>query len=44
MSSLTRRQMARRRAGRSIPWSTLIMGLLVVLVCVAAFLLGRGGI
>lgn len=44
MSSLTRRELARRRHGRSVPWSALILGLLVVLVCAAAFLLGRGGI
>jgi hypothetical protein len=44
MSSLTRRQLARRRSGRVVPKAVLVVGLLVVLVCAAAFLFGRGGI
>lgn len=44
MSSLTRRELARRRPGRSVPWAGLALALLVVMVCAAAFLLGRGGI
>jgi hypothetical protein len=44
LSSCSRRELARRRPGRNVPWAALIMGLLVVLVCAAAFLLGRGGI
>jgi hypothetical protein len=44
MSSLSRRQLARRRPGRTVRWSVLLLGLAVVLVCAAAFTLGRGGI
>ncbi len=44
MSSCSRRELARRRPGRTVPWPTVFMGLMVVLVCVAAFLLGHGGI
>jgi len=44
LSSCSRRELARRRPGRSVPWLALIVGLLVVLVCAAAFLVGRGGI
>jgi hypothetical protein len=44
MSSCSRRELARRRPGRRVPWPALFLGLLVVLVCAAAFLLGRGGI
>jgi hypothetical protein len=46
MSSLSRRQLARRRHGRAPLWSlratTLL--LMVVLICAAAFLVGRGGL
>ncbi|HWD74458.1 MAG TPA: hypothetical protein VG371_04925 [Solirubrobacteraceae bacterium] len=44
MSSLTRRELARRRPRRSSARPVLTVGLLVVLVCAAAFLVGRGGI
>jgi hypothetical protein len=44
MSSLTRRELARRLPGRPMPWLALVLGLLMVLVCAAAFLLGSGGI
>ncbi len=44
MSSCSRRELARRRPGRTVPWPTVFMGLMVVLVCVAAFLLGHSGI
>jgi hypothetical protein len=44
MSSCSRRELARRRPGRTVPWRALALGLLVVLVCAAAFLVGRGGI
>jgi hypothetical protein len=44
MSSCSRRELARRRPGRTIAWPALLVGLLVVLICAAAFLLGRGAI
>jgi len=44
MSSLSRRELARRRPGRSLLRPGLVVGLLVVLVCAAAFVIGRGGI
>ncbi len=44
MSSCSRRDLARRRPGRTVPWRVLFWALLVVLVCAAAFLVGRGGI
>jgi hypothetical protein len=44
LSSCSRRELARRRPGRSVPWPALLVGLLVVLVCAAAFLVGGGGI
>jgi hypothetical protein len=44
MSSCSRRELARRRSRRAAPWLVLVLGLLVVLVGAAAFLLGRGGI
>jgi hypothetical protein len=44
MSSLSRRQLARRRPGHSLRWSVLLVGLVVVLICAAAFVAGRGGI
>ena len=46
MSSLSRRQLARRRPGRSVARSSwlLVVLLMVVVVCAAAFVLGRGGI
>jgi hypothetical protein len=43
MSSLSRRQLARRRPGRSLR-PLLVMAMLVVIVCAAAFVIGRGGI
>jgi hypothetical protein len=44
MSSLSRRQLARRRPGRSARWTPLWLGFVVVLICAAAFVAGRGGI
>jgi hypothetical protein len=44
MSSLSRRQLARRRPGYSARWSARLASLLVVLICAAAFVVGRGGI
>ena len=45
MSSLSRRQLARRRPGRApVPSRLLVLSLLVVLICAAAFMIGRGGI
>ncbi len=47
MSSCSRRELARRRPGRTVPWRVLLLGLLgllVVLAGAAAFLMGRGGI
>jgi hypothetical protein len=44
MSSLSRRQLARRRPGRAHLGTALLLGLVVVAICAAAFLLGRGGI
>jgi hypothetical protein len=44
MSSLSRRQLARRRPSRSPLRPTLLMAVLLIVVCAAAFLLGRGGI
>ena len=46
MSSLSRRQLARRRPGRSPASSlrSLVVLVIVVLVCAAAFVIGRGGI
>jgi hypothetical protein len=44
MSSLSRRQLARRRSGRSPMRLVLLVGLLVVLVCAAAVVIARGGI
>jgi hypothetical protein len=46
MSSLSRRQLARRRPGRAPVGSLrrLVLLLVVVLICAAAFVAGRGGI
>ena len=44
MSSCSRRELARRRPGRAMVRPAAWVSLLVVLVCAAAFLLGRGGI
>jgi hypothetical protein len=44
MSSLSRRQLARRRPGRSPMRFVVLVGLLVVLICAAALVIGRGGI
>lgn len=45
MSSLSRRQLARRRPGHAPAWSPrlLLVVLMVVLICAAAFVIGRGG-
>ncbi|MGZ4244363.1 MAG: hypothetical protein ACXVR1_13065 [Solirubrobacteraceae bacterium] len=43
MSSLTRRQLARRRPGRFHLWRFVLLGGLVVAIVVAAFLIGHGG-
>ncbi|HEY5429774.1 MAG TPA: hypothetical protein VIK04_11700 [Solirubrobacteraceae bacterium] len=44
MSSLSRRQLARRRPGRASAWSarSLVVLLLVLLICAVAFVIGRG--
>jgi len=44
MSSLSRRQLARRRPGRSPVRSMMLLGLLVVLVCAAVLIIGHGGL
>ena len=46
MSSLSRRQLARRRPGRTAAGTLrpLIAIVVVVLICAAAFVLGRGGL
>jgi hypothetical protein len=46
MSSLSRRQLARRRPGRGPGWSprAITLLLIVVLICAAAFVIGRGGL
>jgi hypothetical protein len=44
MSSLSRRQLARRRLGRSHLVLPLLLGSVVVAICAAAFIIGRGGI
>jgi hypothetical protein len=45
MSSLSRRQLARRRLSRSPAWSLrpMMIVLMVLLICAAAFIVGRGG-
>jgi hypothetical protein len=43
MSSISRRQLARRRPGRGPRPLALLLVLLVVALCLAAFLVGRGG-
>ena len=44
MSSLTRRELARRRPGHSHLWRLVLMGVLVVAIVLAAFLIGHGGV
>jgi hypothetical protein len=44
MSSISRRELARRRPGRAVRVGQLLLVLLVVAIVVAAFLLGHGGI
>ncbi len=44
MSSLSRRQLARRRPGRSHLLAVVLLGSLVVLAGAAAFIVERGGI
>ncbi|MGH2881342.1 MAG: hypothetical protein ACRDPM_24205 [Solirubrobacteraceae bacterium] len=44
MSSLSRRELARRRPGRSHLWRLRPLWLLVVAIVVAAFLIGHGGV
>ena len=41
MSSLTRRELARRRPGRFHLWRLVLLGVLVVAIVMAAFLIGR---
>jgi hypothetical protein len=43
MSSLTRRQMARRRPGRFHFWRVVLLGVLVVALIGAAFFIGHVG-
>jgi hypothetical protein len=43
MSSLTRRELARRRPGRWHVWRLVLLGVLVVAIVLAAFLIGHGG-
>ena len=43
MSSLTRRQLARRRPGRFHLWRLVLLGVLVVAIIAAAFFIGHGG-
>jgi hypothetical protein len=42
MSSISRRQLARRRSGRPPVWPRLVFVLLLAAVIVAAFFAGRG--
>jgi hypothetical protein len=42
MSSLTRRELARRRPGRHV-WRFVLLGMLVVAIVLAGFLIGHGG-
>jgi hypothetical protein len=42
MSSISRRQLARRRPGRPPAWPRLMMLLLLAAVIAAAFFVGRG--
>ena len=44
MSSLTRRQLARRRPGRFHLWRVVLLGVLVVAIIAAAFFIGHGGV
>jgi hypothetical protein len=42
MSSISRRQLARRRGGRAPAWPRLMFALLLAVVVIAAFFAGRG--
>jgi hypothetical protein len=44
MSSCSRRELARRRSGRSVRFGRLAAVALVVAICAAAFLVGSGAI
>jgi hypothetical protein len=44
MSSISRRELARRRPGRSVRVGQLLLALIVVAIIVAAFLLGHGSL
>jgi hypothetical protein len=44
MSSISRRELARRRPGRSVRVGQLVLVLLVVAIVVTAFLLGDGSL
>jgi hypothetical protein len=41
-SSLTRRELARRRPGRHL-WRLVLLGVMVVAIVLVAFLIGHGG-
>ena len=43
MSSLTRRQLARRRPGRFYLWRFVLLGVMVVAIAAAVFFIGHGG-
>lgn len=42
MSSLSRRELARRRPGRSHAWRIVLLGAMAAAIIVAALLLGHG--
>jgi hypothetical protein len=44
ISSLTRRQMARRRPGRSLVRAQLVLALMAVAIALGAFVLAHGGL
>jgi hypothetical protein len=44
MSSLSRRELARRRPGRAHVWRLRLLGVLFVAMVVVAFVLERGGV
>ena len=44
MSSLSRRELARRRPGRAHAWRVRLLGGLLVAIVAAAFVIGRGGV
>ena len=43
MSSLTRRELARRRPRRSHLWRLVLLGVLVVAIALVVLLIGHGG-